>query len=65
MLTVVIESFVLNATGFLDPTLKYIDKFRLRKQSIPSGIYMLDVSNKINTRTSCQIYSKSTIKKPE
>ena len=29
--TVVTESFVLNATGLLDPTLKLIDKFRLRQ----------------------------------
>ena len=31
VLTVVAESFVLNVTGVLDPTLKSIDKFRLRQ----------------------------------
>ena len=31
VLTVVAESFVLNVTGVLDPTLKGIDKFRLRQ----------------------------------
>ena len=31
LLTVVTESFVLNETGLLDPTLKGIEKFRLRQ----------------------------------
>ena len=30
LVTVVTESFVLNVTGFLEPTLKGIDKYRLR-----------------------------------
>ena len=31
LLTVVTESFILNMRGLLDPTLKCIDKFRLRQ----------------------------------
>ena len=30
LLTVVTDSFVLNVTGLLDPTLKGVDKFKLR-----------------------------------
>ena len=46
LLTVIQLSFMLNMTGFLDPTLKYIDKFRLRQWSIASAIYMFKVSKK-------------------
>ena len=53
-----------NMTGLLDPTLKCIDKFRLRQGSIPSAIYMFKVSKK-HTRTTCQIYSKLVIKTPQ
>ena len=59
LLTVVTDSFTLNVTRCLDPTLKYIDNFRIRQQSIPSSIYMFKVSK---NRTTCQIYSKLTIK---
>ena len=34
LLTVVTDSFILNLTGFLDPTLKCIDKFRLLQYSM-------------------------------
>ena len=37
---------MLNMAGFLDPTLKCIDKFRLRQLSIASAISMLEVSKK-------------------
>ena len=50
LLTAVI---VLNVTGLLDPTLKCIDKFRLRQKSIPSDTYMFKVSK---NRTMFQIY---------
>ena len=36
----------LNVTGLLDPTLKCIDHFRLRQQSIPSTICIFKVSKK-------------------
>ena len=60
LLTVFTESFVLHVTGLLNPTLKCWDKFRLRQESIPSV-----QSQQKNTRATCQIYSKSTIKTPE
>ena len=62
LLTVVTESLVLNVKGLLDPTLKRVDKFRLRQYSILSTIYMFKVSR---NRIACQIYSKLTIKTPE
>ena len=64
LLAVVTKSFVLNVTGLLDPTLKSIDKMRLRQLSIPSAIYIFKVSKK-QTRTTCQIYSKVVIKTSE
>ena len=54
---------MLNMAGFLDPTLKCIDKFRLTQWIIASAIYMSKVSKK-NTKTTCQIYLKLTIKTP-
>ena len=57
LLTVVTLSFILNVTGLLDRTLKYINKFRLRQYSFSICHYMLKVSKK-HTRTTCQIYLK-------
>ena len=64
LLTVVTESFVLNVTCLLDPTLKCINKFRLRQKSIPSDIYMFKISKK-HTKTTYQVYSKLRITTPD
>ena len=53
----VTQSFILNVTGLLDPTLKCIDKFTLMP-------FTCSKSAK-NTRSTCQINSKLTIKTPE
>ena len=53
----VTQSFILNVTGLLDPTLKCIDKFILMP-------FTYSKSAK-NTRSTCQINSKLTIKTPE
>ena len=49
------ESFILNITWLLDPTLTYIDKLRLRQKSILSRISIYKVSkfNNKDTRTIC------------
>ena len=38
------ESFLLNVTGLLDPSLKDIDKFRLRQYSIQCSFNILSVT---------------------
>ena len=58
--TFVTQSFILNVTGLLDPTLKHIGNFNLR-QIIPFAFFMFKASKKNkhpHTRTTCQIYSK-------
>ena len=57
LLMTVTQSFILNVTGLLDPTLKCIDKFTLMP-------FTCSKSAK-NTRSTCQINSKLTIKTPE
>ena len=52
----VTENFVLNVSGFLDPTLKQIDKFRWWRKIIPSDIYMFKLNNNKKTLETCQIY---------
>ena len=42
----VTKKFFMNVIGLLALTLKHIDKFRLRQQSIPSNNYRFTVSNK-------------------
>ena len=60
-LIIVTWRFFINVIGFLDLTLKCIDKFRLRQYSITFTIYMFKVIKK-HKRATCQIYSKLVIK---
>ena len=46
LLLTVFTELHLKCKGLLDPTLKGIDKFRLRQQSIPSSIYIFSASKK-------------------
>ena len=60
LLIVVIESFVLNVTGLsFKCSVTYV---KIRQQKILSDICMFKVGKKFPTRTTCQIYSKLTLK---
>ena len=54
LLTVATESFILNMTGLVDPTLKQTDKFRLRQQYFIWHLHVHCQQN--NTTKQCQTY---------
>ena len=65
LLTVLTSSFIWNVAGHLDPTLKHIDKIRLRQLSISSCICMFKLSKSTrNLSNIFQVYNKDTSTTP-